>query len=165
MIAEFISIAIGLVLIRFLRALPMHGVVVALALCGDLIGFAPFNRPVARIFLGDVCSPPIALLFAWQLILVAGHGHLLAALVLPLYYLADATLTLLCRMANREPQAHCTLNQIAIVRGWSGSEIASSVFAANLLLVALAAASTMWPGPSGVVAALGGGTALLGSLP
>jgi hypothetical protein len=48
--------------------------------------------------------------------------------------------------------------------GWSGCEIGFSVFAASLLLVAFAAASVVWPGPWGVVAALGGGTALLGSL-
>ena len=65
-----------------------------------LIGFAPFNRPVARIFLGDVGSLPIGLLFAWLLVLLAGNGHLAAAVILPLYYLADATLTLLRRMAN-----------------------------------------------------------------
>ena len=166
-IAEFIPIAIGLVLIGFLGALPMHGVVVALALCGGLIGFAPFNRPVARIFLGDVGSLPIGLLFAWQLILVAGHGHLVAALVLPLYYLTDATLTLLRRMKNREPfwQAHRThFYQLATDRGWSVSEITASVFAANLLLVALAVATVLWPGPWGAVAALGGGTTLVGSL-
>ena len=83
---------------------PSHGVVAALALCGSLIGFAPFNRPVARIFLGDVGSLPIGLMIGWLLIEVAGRGHLAAALILPLYYLADATLTLLRRMAkDREP--------------------------------------------------------------
>jgi len=93
-IAEFVPMALGLALIGFLGALPVHGVVVALALCGGLIGFAPFNKPVARIFLGDVGSLPIGLMSAWLLLLAAGHGHLAAALVLPLYYLADATLTL-----------------------------------------------------------------------
>ena len=98
----------------------MHGVVVALALCGALIGFAPFNRPVARIFLGDVGSLPIGLLFAWLLVLLAGSGHLAAAVILPLYYLADATLTLLRRMKDREPfwQAHRThFYQLATDRG------------------------------------------------
>ncbi len=49
-IAEFVPIALGLAVIGFLGALPLHGIVVALALCGGLIGFAPFNKPVARIF-------------------------------------------------------------------------------------------------------------------
>ena len=55
-----------------------------------MIGFAPFNRPVARLFLGDVGSLPIGLLLFWLLVLTAGNGHLAAALILPLYYLADA---------------------------------------------------------------------------
>ena len=38
------------------------------ALCGALIGFAPFNKPVARLFLGDVGSLPIGLLVGWLLL-------------------------------------------------------------------------------------------------
>ena len=41
-------------------------------LCGGLLGFAPFNRPVARVFLGDVGSLPIGLLCAWLLVLARG---------------------------------------------------------------------------------------------
>ena len=166
-VAEFVPITIGLALIGWLGALPMSGVVVALALCGGLIGFAPFNRPVARIFLGDVGSLPIGLLFAWQLILVAGHGHLAAALVLPLYYLADATLTLLRRVMNREPfwQAHRThFYQLATDRGFSVAGIVARVFVVNLALVGLAIGSVLWPGPLGGVIALGCGAAVVGSL-
>jgi len=156
-VVEFVPIAIGLTIIGFLGALPMHGVVVALALCGGLIGFAPFNRPVARIFLGDVGSLPIGLLFGWLLVLVAGQGYIAAAVVLPLYYLADATLTLLRRLVNREPfwQAHRThFYQRATDRGFSVPQIIARVFATNLGLVALAAASVLWPGPPSVVATL-----------
>lgn len=166
-IAEFVPIAIGLALIGWLGALPMSGVVVALALCGGLIGFAPFNRPVARIFLGDVGSLPIGLLFAWQLMLVAGHGHLAAALVLPLYYLADATLTLLRRVMNGEPfwQAHRThFYQLATDRGFSVAGIVARVFVVNLALVGLAVGSVLWPGPLGGAIALGCGAAVVGSL-
>ncbi len=63
----------------------------ALALLGALIGFAPFNRPVARLFLGDVGSLPLGLVVGWLLALLANKGHLAAALLLPLYYLMDAT--------------------------------------------------------------------------
>ena len=166
-VAEFVPITIGLALIGWLGALPMSGVVVALALCGGLIGFAPFNRPVARIFLGDVGSLPIGLLFAWQLMLVAGHGHLAAALVLPLYYLADATLTLLRRVMNREPfwQAHRThFYQLATDRGFSVVGIVARVFVVNLALVGLAVGSVLWPGPLGGAIALGCGAAVVGSL-
>lgn len=170
-IVEFVPIAVGLTLIGLLGVLPTQGVVVALALCGALVGFAPFNRPVARIFLGDVGSLPIGLLFAWLLIMVAGHGHLAAALVLPLYYLADATLTLLRRMKNGETfwLAHRThFYQIATDRGFSVSEIVARVFGVNVVLVALAVGSVLWQDTFGVALgsaiALGFGAALVGAL-
>jgi UDP-N-acetylmuramyl pentapeptide phosphotransferase/UDP-N-acetylglucosamine-1-phosphate transferase len=166
-VAEFVPITIGLTLIGFLGALPAEAIVVAVALCGGLIGFAPFNKPVARIFLGDVGSLPIGLLLSWLLVLVASRGHLAAAIVLPLYYLADATTTLLRRLVNREAfwRAHRThFYQLATDRGFSVPEIVTHVFAANLALVALAATSVLWPGPLSTVAALGGGGALVGLL-
>jgi UDP-N-acetylmuramyl pentapeptide phosphotransferase/UDP-N-acetylglucosamine-1-phosphate transferase len=166
-VAEFVPITVGLAFIGYLGALPVHGIVVALALCGGLIGFAPFNKPVARIFLGDVGSLPVGLLLSWLLVLLAGRGQLTAALVLPLYYLADATLTLLRRVVNREPfwRAHRThFYQLATDRGFSVRRIVTYVFAVNLALVALAAASVLWPGPLSTVAALGGGSVLVGWL-
>ena len=102
-VAEFVPVTLGLALRRVARRAPAAASSSALALFGGLLGFAPFNRPVARLFLGDVGSLPIGLLLAWLLLLLAGRGHLAAALILPLYYLADATLTLL--PARREPRA------------------------------------------------------------
>jgi UDP-N-acetylmuramyl pentapeptide phosphotransferase/UDP-N-acetylglucosamine-1-phosphate transferase len=159
--------ALGLALIGLLGALPLHGVVVAMALCGGLAGFAPFNKPVARIFLGDVGSLPIGLLFAWLLLLVAGNGHCAAALVLPLYYLADATLTLLRRAIRREQvwQAHRThFYQRATDRGWSVPDVVAHVFAVNAVLVILAIISVLWPGPLGTTVALAGGAIAVGWL-
>jgi UDP-N-acetylmuramyl pentapeptide phosphotransferase/UDP-N-acetylglucosamine-1-phosphate transferase len=166
-VAEFVPIALGLMLIGALGGLPTHGVVVAVALCGGLIGFAPFNAPVARIFLGDVGSLPIGLLFAWLLVLVAGNGHLAAAVILPLYYLADATLTLLWRMRNRDPfwLAHRThFYQLATDRGFSVPQIVGRVFAVNLALVVCALATVLWPGRVASLVALACGAALVAML-
>ena len=55
------------------------------AIVGAIIGFAPFNRPVARLFLGDVGSLPVGLMLGWILMVLASRGHLAAALLLPLY--------------------------------------------------------------------------------
>ena len=63
-----------------------------------MIGFAYFNRPVARLFLGDVGSLPVGLLLGWLLMQLAGRRGLAAAILLPLYYLADATITLIRRL-------------------------------------------------------------------
>ncbi len=100
-----------------------------------MLGFAPFNKPVARLFLGDVGSLPIGLLLAWLLLQVAASGHLAAAILLPLYYLADATLTLLRRASRRASRSGRRIArhfyQRATDRGFSVDEIVARVFAAQ----------------------------------
>ncbi len=100
-VVEAGSILAALTIIGLCGDLPPAATIVAIVLGGALLGFAPFNRPVARLFLGDVGSLPIGLLIGWLLILLASR-HLAAALLLPLYYLADATLTLARRLFNGE---------------------------------------------------------------
>ena len=141
-VAEVVPLSAGLVLFGFMGALPRDAAVMALALCGALIGFAPVNRPIARLFLGDVGSLPIGLLLGWLLVLLAGSGHVVAALLLPLYYLADATITLLRRLAHGEPvlQAHRShFYQRAMDGGFSVYQIVGRVFLLNIALIALAA--------------------------
>jgi UDP-N-acetylmuramyl pentapeptide phosphotransferase/UDP-N-acetylglucosamine-1-phosphate transferase len=134
--------------LRGLHVLPAYGFVVALALGGAMLGFAYFNRPVAKLFLGDVGSLPIGLLLAWLLFLVAAGGHLVAAILLPLYYLADSAVTLLWRLASGEPvwRAHRThFYQVATDRGFSVTDVVARVFAVNVALAALAIVSIIIP--------------------
>jgi len=72
MVAEVVPITAGVAIIGALGALPPAALVVALALNGAMLGFAPFNRPVARLFMGDMGSLPVGLLIAWLLIVIAG---------------------------------------------------------------------------------------------
>ncbi|HUC48633.1 MAG TPA: glycosyltransferase family 4 protein [Xanthobacteraceae bacterium] len=150
--AEVVPVSAALAAIGFLDGLPAilppWAVVVSLALCGAMIGFAFFNRPVAKLFLGDVGSLPIGLMLAWLLILVAGSGNWVAALLLPLYYLADSTITLLRRAVNGEKvwQAHRShFYQRATDRGLTVIQIVRRVFTVNLLLAALALATVLRP--------------------
>jgi UDP-N-acetylmuramyl pentapeptide phosphotransferase/UDP-N-acetylglucosamine-1-phosphate transferase len=145
-VAEVVPLSAGLALFGLIGALPRDATIVALALCGAVIGFAPVNRPVARLFLGDVGSLPIGLLLGWMLVVLAGAGHFAAALLLPLYYLADATITLLRRLAKGEPimQAHRShFYQRATDRGDSVYQIVGRVFLMNIALIALAAATLL----------------------
>ncbi|MGB7122854.1 MAG: glycosyl transferase, partial [Bradyrhizobium sp.] len=89
--AEVVPVTAALIVLGLSGEFSPSAAVVAAALCGAMIGFAPFNRPVASIFLGDVGSLPIVLLLGWCLLQLALHQHPVAALLLPLYYLADAT--------------------------------------------------------------------------
>jgi UDP-N-acetylmuramyl pentapeptide phosphotransferase/UDP-N-acetylglucosamine-1-phosphate transferase len=166
-VVEVIPVAGALVALGSLGALSPEGVVVALALGGAMAGFAYFNRPAAKLFLGDVGSLPIGLLLGWLLVRLAGAGHLAAALLLPLYYLADATLTLLRRASRGERiwQAHRThYYQRATDRGFTVSDIVGRVFVVNLVLAALALITV--PAGSRLVdaAALACGVALVGAL-
>jgi UDP-N-acetylmuramyl pentapeptide phosphotransferase/UDP-N-acetylglucosamine-1-phosphate transferase len=145
-VAEIVPITGALILLGWLAELPVPATIAAAALFGAMLGFAPFNRPVAKIFLGDVGSLPIGLLAGWCLLQLAWHQHVVAALLLPLYYLADATVTLFRRVARREPfwAAHRThFYQRATDNGFSVSRVVGEVFALNLLLAALAIGSVM----------------------
>lgn len=166
-VAEIVPLSAGLAVFGLLGALPDAATFVALALCGAIVGFAPFNKPVAKLFLGDVGSLPLGLLVGWLLALLAGGGHLAAALLLPLYYLADATLTLLRRLAKGEKitQAHRThFYQRARDRGYSVYRIVGSVFAANVALVALALVTVLKDSAVADVLALTAGCVLVGAL-
>ena len=143
-VAEVVPVATALALFGLLGALPWNATIIAVALCGAIIGFAPFNRPVAQLFLGDVGSLPIGLLLGWLLVLLAGSGHLAAALLLPLYYLADATITLLRRLVKGERITHAHRShfyQRAMDNGFSVYQIVGRVFALNVALGALATAT------------------------
>ena len=89
-------------------------------------------------------SLPIGLILFWLLLMLAGRGHFAAALLLPLYYLADATITLLRRCARGETimQAHRShFYQRATASGLFGAGGRAEVFATNVALAGLAALS------------------------
>jgi UDP-N-acetylmuramyl pentapeptide phosphotransferase/UDP-N-acetylglucosamine-1-phosphate transferase len=139
-IAEVVPITLALAVFGFIGALPAEATFVAMTLAGATLGFAPFNRPVARLFLGDVGSLPIGLLSGWLLILL-GERHLAAALLLPLYYVADATITLFRRLfrGERITQAHRShFYQQAVDGGMSVGKVVTRIFALNLALSVLA---------------------------
>jgi UDP-N-acetylmuramyl pentapeptide phosphotransferase/UDP-N-acetylglucosamine-1-phosphate transferase len=140
-VAEVVPLTGAIALLGLYGTIGVVPALIATALLGSIIGFAPFNKPVARLFLGDVGSLPIGLLLAWLLIEVAGSGHLAAALILPLCYIADATITLARRVAGREAfwKAHRThYYQSATDNGFTVPEIVARVFGVNLALAALA---------------------------
>ena len=147
-VAEMLPMTLALTAFAWLGEAPADILPIALALAGALAGFAPFNRPVAQLFLGDVGSLPIGLLTGWCLLELAGHQHVVAALLLPLYYLADATITLGRRILNRERfwDAHRShFYQRATDNGFSVRQVVTTVFVLNLILAALAQASIAWP--------------------
>jgi UDP-N-acetylmuramyl pentapeptide phosphotransferase/UDP-N-acetylglucosamine-1-phosphate transferase len=140
-VAEVVPVTAALWLAAQVGALSPPDSALAIAVTGAMLGFAPFNRPVAKLFLGDVGSLPLGLLLFWLLTRLAANGHLAAALLLPLYYLADATVTLVRRLLRGENvlRAHRThFYQRATDLGFSVNEVVARVFVVNLLLAGLA---------------------------
>jgi UDP-N-acetylmuramyl pentapeptide phosphotransferase/UDP-N-acetylglucosamine-1-phosphate transferase len=149
-VAEVVPVTAGFILLGVNGAEWLPAMLVAVALLGAILGFAPFNRPVARLFLGDVGSLPIGLLLGWLMLMLAGQGYLAAAILLPLYYIADASVTLVRRIARRERiwEAHRShFYQIATARGFTVAEVIGRVLLVNAALVALALISVIEPDP------------------
>jgi len=165
--AEVIPLTATIALLGAVHALPAHVAFLATALGGATLGFGYFNRPIATVFLGDVGSLPIGLLLGWLLVLLAAGGHLAAAILMPLYYLADATVTLVRRLIRGERvwQAHRVhFYQLATERGFTVREIVTRVFLLNLCLCVLAAATVLMPTTLGDLLALVAGFGLVGAL-
>jgi UDP-N-acetylmuramyl pentapeptide phosphotransferase/UDP-N-acetylglucosamine-1-phosphate transferase len=147
-VAEFIPLSAALSLMGAAGIMGGLAAVLASALLGAIAGFAPFNKPIAKLFLGDVGSLPAGLLLGWLLLQLAATGYLIAALILPLYYLADASITLCRRMRNREPfwQAHRShFYQRALDNGFSVPDVIARVFVINIALATLALTSVFAP--------------------
>ncbi|MFL6798316.1 MAG: MraY family glycosyltransferase [Xanthobacteraceae bacterium] len=137
------------------------------AMLGAIVGFAPFNKPVASLFLGDVGSLPIGLLLGWLLLQVAAAGEIVAAVILPLYFVADATLTLARRLARGERiwEAHRShFYQRATDAGLSVAQVIARVFAVNVMLAGLALVSAQAQPDATRAAALATAVLLVGGL-
>lgn len=166
-VAEFLPVTAALALFWHWGFLSPIGGLAALALLGGLVGFAPSNRPIARLFLGDVGSLSIGLLVAFCLIDLAAHGGLVAAVLLPLYYIADSGVTLIWRLRRgdkvwRPHRMHHY--QVAVARGFSVEDVLTRVVAVNLALALFAAASLLQGSLALALADLALGTFVVGKL-
>lgn len=139
---ETISIGLGLfALSQFVAAFPPVPGWFGLSVAATATGFLLWNWHPARIFLGDVGSVPLGFLLGGLLLETAAAGYWAAALILPLYYLADASLTLLRRAARGEKvwRAHREhFYQRPVLRGLAHDRIVLPIAGANLLLAGLA---------------------------
>ena len=142
---ETMTLGLGLFGLALLLpgALPMVGWMGLIA-AAAAFGFLLWNWHPARLFLGDVGSVPLGFLLGWLLLETAAAGQWAAALILPLYYLADATITLARRAWRGEKvwRAHREhFYQQPAAGGWPHDRIMLRVIAANLVLIACALVS------------------------
>ena len=100
--SEAAAIAGGLLLFTmFGNGADLSVALLSAAVLGASLGFLVWNWSPAKIFLGDVGSVPLGYLTGFLLIGLAGAGRWKIAMILPLYFLADATITLGRRLAAR----------------------------------------------------------------
>ena len=105
------------------------------------IGFLWFNRSPAKVFAGDVGSITLGFLIGYLLIRLADSGGIIPALILPAYYLCDATSTLIKRLLRGDKvwQAHSEhAYQQAVRNGMSHNMVVTRIAGLNLLLMMLA---------------------------
>lgn len=146
--SETISICTGLFILSWSVSLPHDAFLNCVILTGSLLGFAVWNWHPAKIFLGDAGSVPLGFLLGFMLISLAGHGYWQAALILPAYFITDATLVLARRLLQGKKiwQAHSEhFYQRAIRKGMAHDEVAKRVIALNIILIVLTVISTVNP--------------------
>jgi UDP-N-acetylmuramyl pentapeptide phosphotransferase/UDP-N-acetylglucosamine-1-phosphate transferase len=130
--------------------------ILALTLSAVGIGFLVWNWAPAKIFMGDVGSVPIGFLLAWLLLTLAQKGYMLQALIIPAYYLADATVTLVRRASRGEkiwlPHRDHYYQQ-AVQRGLGHARVSVVVAGLNAFLIGLALLS-LWSEVGGLLGGL-----------
>ncbi len=166
--SEAAAVAIGLVLFAGFGVGHDPGLAaLAAAAAAAALGFLVWNWAPARIFLGDVGSVPLGYLLGFLLLGVAARGMWKVALILPLYFLADATITLLRRLARLERvwQPHRQhFYQCAVRRGLGHAAVVRRVIAADLILIGCGWASENGWGIAALATAAAAVLALLASL-
>lgn len=153
------GLAGGQAVIGFLALAAMadtHGVPVvavpALAIAGAAAGFLVWNRPPARMFLGDAGAIPLGFLagaFGLLLVIEAGISPWLAMLPFAPFWL-DASVTLARRILKGEQfwKPHREHAYQALVRSGLGHGRTALVAYGLMLFCAVAAvAGTLWPSP------------------
>ena len=136
-VVEFIPVSIVLIALSLLgMPTPLVAVIMA-PILGGLFGFAPYNKPVAKLFLGDTGSLAIGLVGGYALYRVAADVSFFAAVIIPLYFIADASITLTRRLLRGEKfwtphRSH--FFQRATVQGWTVNQIVTTVAILNVFL-------------------------------
>jgi UDP-N-acetylmuramyl pentapeptide phosphotransferase/UDP-N-acetylglucosamine-1-phosphate transferase len=155
---ETASVGLGIGVVATLAGLGAGWGALGASAAGVGLGFLVWNWHPAKIFLGDCGSVPLGFALGGLLIALATAGQLAAALILPAYYVADATITLVWRLIDGERvwQAHRRHFYQRALRGAGRHDrVVIAVALGNLGLIGCAAgAASGWPVAGSLAAAL-----------
>jgi UDP-N-acetylmuramyl pentapeptide phosphotransferase/UDP-N-acetylglucosamine-1-phosphate transferase len=159
-----VAMGVGILALGLVLPLPAGLVTVAAVLAGSALGFLRHNWSPAAMFMGDVGSTSIGFILGWLLLRIAMAGEPMAAALLPLYFVADATFTLLRRAAAGvrfwEPhREHLYQRPVRAREDHAG--IVLRILGVNILLAALAIASLWRPGLAAAMGAIAVGLLML----
>jgi UDP-N-acetylmuramyl pentapeptide phosphotransferase/UDP-N-acetylglucosamine-1-phosphate transferase len=135
---ETSTITIGIYLLSLIDTLPdVYGAYSFILFCA-VSGFAYWNLIQGKIFLGDVGSVSLGFMLGGLLLKVYEQGFPFVALILPLYYIADTSITLLKRIFKKEKiwKAHSShYYQIGYRGSQSLKKTLSIIAIGNLFLI------------------------------
>jgi UDP-N-acetylmuramyl pentapeptide phosphotransferase/UDP-N-acetylglucosamine-1-phosphate transferase len=139
----FLSVGMAVLMVAFGKMPDPSFLMMLPAMAAAAAGFLCWNWPPAKIFLGDVGSVPLGFLMAFFLLKTASLDKMLwlPMMILPAYYLADASVTLLRRLARREKIWHPHREhffQLAVRGGLSHAAVVCRVGILNGFLLTLA---------------------------
>jgi UDP-N-acetylmuramyl pentapeptide phosphotransferase/UDP-N-acetylglucosamine-1-phosphate transferase len=140
------SICAGIIGVAALTAYPHANAFLPAIIGFSTLGFLWWNWHPAKIFMGDVGSIPLGYLLGYLLLMLATSGYLAAAVIIPLYYLADATYTITKRLLQRKKiwQPHSEhFYQQAVRAGVKHNIVARQILMVNLCLVGLALSASI----------------------
>lgn len=122
-----------------------------LLLGAAVLGFFLFNRPPAKLFMGDSGSAPLGLIVAAVTLAVAASNWRfgLALLVLQGVFLCDSAVTLLRRFLRRQnvTHAHSEHAYQHAKRRWGHARVSYGLFALSLLIQLPVAYAVAWKLP------------------
>jgi UDP-N-acetylmuramyl pentapeptide phosphotransferase/UDP-N-acetylglucosamine-1-phosphate transferase len=160
--SETLAVALGYALVLAHAGIDAAPGRLAIVVAAAAAGYLYWNWHPAKVFMGDAGSIPLGFVLGGLMLDLALRGYWAAGLILPLYFVADATLTLLARARRGERpwQAHREhFYQRAVLGGATPPGVVWRVAGANAVLVALALASISYPlaalaAAAGIVAGL-----------
>jgi len=136
-VAQFTPVATILIILSiFAMPTPLVAMIMAPVL-GGLIGFAPYNKPVAKLFLGDTGSLVIGLVGGYALYRVATDISFFAAVIIPSLCSGgydDHRHSPFDARGEDLDAASQPLFQRATTMGWSVKQIVGIVFVLNIFL-------------------------------